>query len=95
MCIFSYTLIIWNLKNRLLSLFGFPKLLFKIIHKSLKEKMDKGNNSAHFNLKNLRKSILYSDMRNVMPKLQSGRLNGVAIIEKTYIHAYKHHAKLR
>ena len=29
-------------------------------------------------------------MRNVLPKFQSSRLNGVAIIERTYTHTYIH-----
>ena len=41
-------------------------------------------------LTNLRKCILDSHMKNVLPKLQSCRLNDVAIINRTDIHAYTH-----
>ena len=38
--------------------------------------------------KNLKKNVLDNHMRNVMPKFQSCRLNGVATVEKTYIHIH-------
>ena len=38
--------------------------------------------------KNLRKQFLDIYIRNGMPKFESSRLNGVAVIAKTYIHTY-------
>ena len=45
-----------------------------------------GNDSAKITFfKNLRKPFLDIHIRNVMPKFESSRMNGVAIIAKTYI----------
>ena len=45
-----------------------------------------GNNSGEKQFfKNLRKLFLDIQIRNVLPKLESSMLNGVAIIAKTYI----------
>ena len=41
-------------------------------------------------LKNLRKQFLDIHIRNVMPKIESSRLNGVARIEKKHNHTAKH-----
>ena len=38
----------------------------------------------------MRKPFLDIHIRNVMPKFESSRLNGVAVIAKTYIHTYTH-----
>ena len=40
--------------------------------------------------KNLRKPFLDNHTRNVMPKFESSRMNGVAVIAKTYIHTHPH-----
>ena len=36
------------------------------------------------------KNILHVDIRNGMPKFQRSRLNGVAVIAKTYTHIHTH-----
>ena len=38
----------------------------------------------------LRKPFLDIHTRNVMPKFESSKMNGVAVITKTYIHTYIH-----
>ena len=38
----------------------------------------------------MRKPFLDIHIRNVMPKFESSRLNGVAVIAKTYTHTYTH-----
>ena len=38
--------------------------------------------------KKLRKPFLDIHIRNVMPKFESSRLNGVAVIAKTYTHTH-------
>ena len=59
------------------------------LQRNLKEIYKKGNNSAKKQFfKNLRKPFLDSHMRNVVPKFQSSRLNGVATIALTYIDTY-------
>ena len=51
--------------------------------------IEKDDNSAKKQFfKNLRKPFLDIHIRNVMPKFESSRLNGVAVIAKTYIHTY-------
>ena len=50
-------------------------------------------------MKNLRKTFLDIHIRNVTPKFENSRLNGVAVIAKTYTHTYiptyTHTAELR
>ena len=46
-------------------------------------------------LKILRNPFLDSHKRNVMPKLESARLNELAIIAKTYKHTHPHTAELK
>ena len=50
-----------------------------------------------FFFKNLRKPCSDIHIRNVMPKFESSRLNGVAVIAKIYkhTHTHTHTAKLR
>ena len=57
-----------------LSIIALP--IYREIFK--KKKQDRGNNSKN-------RPFLDIHMRNVMPKFQSSRLNGMARIEKTYI----------
>ena len=53
------------------------------LQKKIKKKnWKKGNN-------NLKNPFLDTDMTTVMRKFQSSRLNGVAIIQNTYIHTNK------
>ena len=42
----------------------------------------------NFFFKNLRKAFLDINTRNVMPKFESSKMNGVAVFAKTYIHTY-------
>ena len=43
----------------------------------------------------MHKTFLDIHIRNVVPKFESSRLNGVAVIAKTYTPTYTHTAELR
>ena len=51
--------------------------------------MKKGNYSAQFFFSKIEKNLLDIHMRNVMQNQESSRLNGVAVIVKTYTHTAK------
>ena len=69
---------------------GFCVIPLQSYREILKKYIKRAITLQKFFFKNLRKSILDIHIRNVMPKFESSRLNGVAVIAKTYIHTYTH-----
>ena len=59
-------------------------------YRQILKKYKKGNNSPQNIFFKFEKPFLDIHKRNVMPKFESSRLNGVAVIAKTYTHTNTH-----
>ena len=83
-------------KNSFISPLVFCVIDLQSYRQILKKYKKKGNNTIKtIVFKILRKLFLDIHIRNVMPKFESFRLNGVAVIAKTYIHTDTHTTELR
>ena len=66
-------------------------MLFKVIEKSLRNIEKKAITLEKTIFQKFEKTFLDNiHLRNVIPKFEISRLNGVAVIAKTYIHTYIH-----
>ena len=91
--IFAFNLLIYVQKNFILISIVFLVIVLKRYIDILKEYRKRAiTRQKTFFFLNLRKQFLDIHIRNVMPKFESTRLNGVAVIAKThtptYIHTY-------
>ena len=87
---FSFTCYFISKKNYGSMSSGFPIVTLQS-YKEILKKNRKGAITPEKNVfKNLRKPFLDIHTRNHIPKFQSSRLNGVAVIERTHIHTHIH-----
>ena len=69
---------------------GFNVIALQIYREILKKYRKRAVTLQKNVLQNLIKQFLDIDIRNVIPKFQSSRLNGVAVIAKTHTQTYTH-----